>query len=210
MTNNKPIEVWALHEIAGRNEVERQHEEEKQVLSYDLEQIKEEKAALELENKKYLNIVSRGNVSREVVDFEKLPGPIYLLELTQRMCEQHGFKSMGEIYSIIRYESNFDPTCHNTRGEDSRGLLQVNVADKSHAKRNPNKNKLFNPAYNLEYQLPELYQYYVLGQRKNLSGAALAKFMAKYGQRCVFTDSVSKQIDKAYKDFLNARVKEAR
>jgi len=210
IARNKDVKTYLWHEAVGINDVETKNEESTKELSYGFEQIKQEKEALELENKKYMNLVSRGNTSREIIDFEKLPGPIYLLELTQRMCEKHGFKSMGEIYSIICYESRYDPACHNTRGEDSRGLLQVNVADKSHRKRNPNVTKLFDPAYNLDYQLDELYDYYILGQRKGLKGAELAKLISKYGQRPQWSQSIANQIDQSYKLFLNARIKEAR
>jgi hypothetical protein len=155
-------------------------------------------------------LASRGGdrKPKEVVNYAKLSAPRYIVELIERMCASHGFDSGAYIYSIVAYESQFNPACHNTRGEDSRGLLQVNVADPSHAKRNPNKTKLFDPAYNLDYQLDELKLYYKTGKQRGLSGADLSIFIAKYGQRPKWGDWIAQEIKRYYAEYKNSIVKE--
>lgn len=176
------------------------------------EQIKVELEELQQENVKMTEYVmaSRGATNRktkEVLNYDKLSAPRYIVELMERMCLSHGFEGIGEIYSIIAYESRFDTTCHATKGEDSRGLLQVNVADKAHARRNPNKNKLFDPAYNLDYQLDELKVYYKSGKNRGLKRAELAMFISRYGQRPRWSNSIEQNIRKYYKEYQNAIVK---
>jgi hypothetical protein len=155
-------------------------------------------------------LASRGGdrKPKEVINYAKLSAPRYIVELIERMSASHGFDSGAYIYSIVAYESQFNPACHNTRGEDSRGLLQVNVADPSHAKRNPNKTKLFDPAYNLDYQLDELKLYYKTGKQRGLSGADLSIFIAKYGQRPKWGDWIAQEIKKYYAEYKNSIVKE--
>jgi len=59
-----------------------------------------------------------------------------------------GFRGTALDYAvqIARCESSFDTTAHNDRGEDSRGLMQINVA----ANANPQYYNLdlFNPVIN--------------------------------------------------------------
>jgi hypothetical protein len=178
------------------------------------EKIKAEIDAMREENGKMTEYIltSRGGdrKPKEVINYAKLSAPRYIVELIERMCVLHGFDSGAEIYSICAYESQFNPACHNTKGEDSRGLLQVNVKDPSHAKRNPNKTKLFDPAYNLDYQLDELKLYYRLGKQRGLKGADLAIFISKFGQRPKWTEDIAQAIRQYYKEYKNAVVKEVK
>jgi hypothetical protein len=145
---------------------------------------------------------------KEVLNYSKLSAQRYIVELIERMSAAHGLDSGAYVYSIVAYESKFDTTCHNTKGEDSRGLLQVNVADKAHAKRNPNKTKLFDPAYNLDYQLDELSLYYHMGKQRGLKGADLAIFMSKEGQRPKWGEWIAAEIRKYFAEYKKAVVKE--
>ena len=155
-------------------------------------------------------LASRGGdrKPKEILNYKKLSAPRYIVELIERMAIIHGFDSGAEIYSIVAYESQFNPAAHTTKGEDSRGLLQVNVQDPSHAKRNPNKTKLFDPAYNLDYQLDELSLYYKLGRQRGLKGVDLAIFISKFGQRPKWGDWIAQEIRKFYTEYKNAVVKE--
>jgi hypothetical protein len=163
---------------------------------------------LKTQNIKLTNLVTKNsNKLKDIIDYDKLSAPRYLLELLERMSAKHGFPTICVPYCIIKYESNFDPTCWNQNGEDSRGLFQVNLADKSHRKRNPNKTKLFDPAYNMEYQLDELYTYYQQGKAKGLSGVELVKYTLRFGQRPRWTKTVEQAIEKAYKEYQDAVVK---
>jgi hypothetical protein len=221
MTGDKPIETYILHELAGRNELEKAYSEEKTnlVKAYSEEKTSLEeqikatesiKSQLESQNKYLENVISRGNTrkTKPVLDYDKLKCPRYLVELMERMSASHGFTSIATVYCITEYESKFDPTCWNQKGEDSRGLLQVNVKDKAHAKRNPNKTKLFDPAYNLDYQLDELKIYYDKGIAQGLTGAKLINYVAKNGQRPKWEAWIEARIAKTYKEYLSAVIKE--
>jgi len=177
------------------------------------ENMQKEIEVIRNENNRMTSIVSRGNERKTspILDYNRLSAPRYLVELLERMCSKHGFESIREIYSIVWYESKFDPTAHATKGEDSRGLLQVNVADPHHKKRHPRKDKLFDPAYNLEYQLDELKIYYDKGKKQGLSGVELATYISRYGQRPNWKtagDYIVQAIKKYDKEYLNAVVKE--
>ena len=39
---------------------------------------------------------------------------------------------LGNVLGVVSLESGGDPNAHNTNGEDSRGLLQINVAPNAH------------------------------------------------------------------------------
>jgi len=64
------------------------------------------------------------------------------------LCYDAGFRNVALQFAvdIARCESGFNAEAHNTNGEDSRGLFQINVAQNA----NPQyKNlDLFNPAIN--------------------------------------------------------------
>ena len=174
-----------------------------------VEGIVSDKNRLLTENERLSSVVSRGQARKPkvILDYDKLSAPRYIVELTERMAYQHGFDTIAVPYCIMYYESRFNPTCHNTKGEDSRGLFQVNVADPSHAKRNPNRNKLFDPAYNMDYQLDELAIYYKQGRTKGLSGTDLICYVAKHGQRPRWSKTIEVEIAKAYKEYSNAVIK---
>jgi hypothetical protein len=180
-------------------------------MKLEYERIEKELHAMREENKRMTELVSRGRERKPsvILDYNKLSAPRYIVELTERMCNSHGFDSIRHIYAIMGYESNFDPTCHATKGEDSRGLLQVNVGHPAHASRHPNKTKLFDPAYNLDYQLDELSEYYKLGQKKGLSGVELTIFISKYGQRPKWSKNIETLIRKYDAEYLNSVVKGA-
>jgi hypothetical protein len=221
VTGDKPIETYILHEMAGRNDLEKTYSEEKTNLVKAYleektsleEQIKTTeaiKSQLESQNKYLETVISRGNTrkTKPVLDYDKLKCPRYLVELMERMSASHGFPSIATVYCISEYESQFDPTCWNQKGEDSRGLLQINVKDKAHAKRNPNKTKLFDPSYNLDYQLNELKIYYDKGKAQGLTGASLINYTARYGQRPKWDAWIETRIAKTYKEYLSAVIKE--
>jgi soluble lytic murein transglycosylase-like protein len=46
--------------------------------------------------------------------------------LINKLAAEHGLDA-DMIKALIRVESNFNPDAHNTRGEDSRGLGQINA-----------------------------------------------------------------------------------
>lgn len=171
--------------------------------------IEKEIEELKKENQKIRSVVNRGRERKPsvILDYNQLSAPKYLVELVERMCKSHGFDSIREIYSIIWYESRFDPTCHATVGEDSRGLLQVNVADPHHKARHPRADKLYDAAYNLEYQLDELKIYYDKGRAQGLNGVDLAIYISKYGQRPNWPKAgayIVQTIKKYDKEYLSA------
>ena len=177
-----------------------------------LKETQEMKTNLEKQNRYLTSLVSRGETrkTRPILDYDKLRCPTYLVQLMETMSAKHGFPTIATVYCIAEYESKFDPTCWTTKGEDSRGLLQVNVACSAHAKRNPNKTKLFDPAYNLDYQLDELKDYYDQGKKKGLKGADLIIYVSRYGQRPKWKEWIADRIRASYKEYLNAVVSDGR
>lgn len=139
--------------------------------------------------------ISRGDVSREIkkpsYDFSKLFGNPAILKTIEDQCAKHAKGDTNKeffevIYSLVMYESHFDPAVTTiTPTEHSIGLLQVNTY--TNAPKNVNveqfRKNLKDPRFNLDYQLDELYDFYVLGKGKGLKGKDLACFVSKYGQR---------------------------
>ena len=114
---------------------------------------------------------SRGNVRNEKVTTAMF-----------RLWQEHGGTYNYVPYCIAAYESGFDTNCHNTSGEDSRGLFQVNVAN-AHHRNNTDPQMLFDPIYNMEYQFDELVIYEKRGIEMGLQGIDLILYVARYGQR---------------------------
>lgn len=158
---------------------------------------------LKTQNTAYSSYIGKISPTREIIDYDKLKAPRYLVELMQRMCYKHGIEP-SLIYPIIMYESKFNPIEHNTNGEDSRGLLQVYV----NYHRDADPKKLFDPAYNLEYQLDELKKFNDLGIKKGLSGADLSIFISKFGQKPLWQNWIAESIRASYKEYRNAIIKE--
>jgi len=69
-------------------------------------------------------------------------------DLIKQISHEHG-NNPHLIKAIIKRESNFRPKAHNTRGEDSRGLGQINAPTAS-ALGVSDLDRLFDPAYNIE------------------------------------------------------------
>jgi hypothetical protein len=96
---------------------------------------------------------------------------------------------------IIMYESGGDPNVRAlTQSEDSRGLFQVNT----YAHPTANASLLYDPEYNARWQIPELARFYEKGLSEGYSGVELTKYVAKYGQRPMWTDTVESNIEKYY------------
>lgn len=162
-------------------------------ITKDVEKISKEQVIKKLSDKKDLN-------------FQKIPDlPQYIIEAMFRIWERKGGTYSYVPFCIAGYESKFDPTCWNQKGEDSRGLFQVNVADPAHAKRNPNRTKLFDPAYNMNYQFEELVQFEKEAISKGLCGVEIVRYVAKYGQRPRWTKDIERKIDLYYSLYLNAK-----
>jgi hypothetical protein len=100
-------------------------------------------------------------------------------------------------YPIIMYESGGNPNVsYKTSQEDSRGLFQVNTF----AHPNANSSMLFDPEYNARYQIPELSRVFKQGQDKGLSGVDLTKYVAKFGQRPLWSNTIEQNIEKYYQE----------
>ena len=69
---------------------------------------------------------------------------------------------------------------------------------------NINKEKLFDPEYNLDYQLDELKYYYDKGKKKGLQGSDLIIYVSKYGQRPKWNGWIADRIRTSYKEYLNS------
>jgi hypothetical protein len=139
--------------------------------------------------------------------------------LIEEECKKHANNDTTKeffetIYSIITYESHFNPlVVTKTSTEHSIGLLQVNT--NTNKPKNVDieqfRKKLKNPQFNLDYQLNELYDFYILGKSKGLKGKDLACFVSKYGQRPNWKDKktreyIIKTISKAYTVVQKARI----
>ena len=117
-------------------------------------------------------------------DYTKTNKPHYLVGLALNKYKEMGGVNEYIPYCIISAESEWNPQCHNTKEEDSRGLLQVNLD----AHPDANGEMLFQVEYNLEYQYPELIRREKEGLSKGLTGIDLIMYVARYGQRPRFTD----------------------
>jgi soluble lytic murein transglycosylase-like protein len=69
-------------------------------------------------------------------------------ELITSISARYG-NSPALVKAIIKQESGFNPLAHNTKGEDSRGLGQIN-APTAQGLGVTDLNKLFRPDYNIE------------------------------------------------------------
>ena len=175
-----------------------------QEITYDMDKIQAEAILLKDSNGKMESYISKINTDKlELLDYTKIPYPRYLIDLMQRMSYSHGIEPRL-IYPLICYESKFDPLCRAlTSKEDSRGLLQVNIF----GRHDVNPNKLYDAAYNLDYQLDELKTYKQLGEQKGLKGAQLSIFISKYGQRPQWKTWIEDSIKQNYKQYCDALVK---
>ena len=182
--------------------------QERDVYEKNIKDITASRDQLLSQNEQLSGIVSRGSErkTKAILDYSKLKCPRYLVELMEEMSAKHGFPTIATVYCIAAYESKFNPACHTvTKKEDSRGLLQVNVM--AHSARIPNKTKLFDPAYNLDFQLPEIKQYYDKGKAQGLSSAELIVYTAKFAQRPAWAEWIAKSIRASYKEYLSAEIK---
>ena len=193
---------------------------EKENYTKDLEDeqlaLQKEIESLHLDNQNIMNekvklLINNGSIKNfPSYDYSKLSAPKDIAQLIAYQCKLHCFGSMDEIYSIVAYESKFNTKCNaNTSIEDSKGLLQVNVW--TNYPKGWDVKKLYNPEFNLDYQLDELYKYYILGKSKGLEGNGLSKFIARYGQRYRYSDKTTRvyvetTIDKYYKEVVNAKI----
>lgn len=157
-----------------------------------------------------INLASRGSVDRETTtketkgtrfDFSKLFGNSAILAAIESECAKHAKGDVNKeffevIYSIVTYESHFDPNIVViSPTEHSIGLLQVNTYTNAPKGVNIEKfrKNLKDPRFNLDYQLDELYDFYVLGKQKGYLGKGLACFVAKYGQRPNWTNAKTRK-----------------
>ena len=113
------------------------------------------------------------------------------------------------VYCIVGYESGFNPKCEvNDKREWSIGLLQINV--RSNYPKTWDKNKLKDPAFNLQYQLPELYTEYCMARSKGLTGEKLIQEISKRGQRPDWSAKnrayIINSISKSYAEIKAARI----
>ncbi len=208
-TPNLTDELIQKSVLEDMNAIENKFAKERDGYKKNINEVTWSRNQLLAENEKLTSVISRGDERKTspILDYSKLKCPRYLVELMEYMSAKHGFPSIATVYCIAAYESKFDPTCHTvTKKEDSRGLLQVNVM--AHYERIPNKTKLFDPAYNLDFQLPELKVYYDKGKAKGLSGADLIIYTSRWGQRPSWDEWIAESIRKSYKEYLSSVIKE--
>jgi hypothetical protein len=125
-----------------------------------------------------------------------------------RLWEQHGGQYDYVPYCIAAYESGYNTFTHNTSGEDSRGLFQVNYADPHHKART-DPTKLFEPVYNMNYQFDELVRYEKQGISKGLTGIDLVLYVARYGQRPNWpkcSEYITARVTKAYNEYMDLKL----
>lgn len=108
------------------------------------------------------------------------------------------------VYSIVGTETGgtFDPSVVGDQGK-SFGLFQI------HTPAHPNfdVSRYTDPAYQADYQLPELKKIYDQGYKKGYRGVELAKYVQVYGQRPAYNDpNVKGYIDKAIPQYYNTAV----
>jgi|GEM_PF-3756207 len=143
--------------------------------------------------------------ARTILDMSRTDKPRYIVEVMFRLWERAGGQYDYVPYAIAQYESNYNTFCHNTNGEDSRGLFQVNVP--FHPNANPVK--LFEPVYNMEYQFKELVQFEKKGIEMGLTGEELILYVARYGQRPNWEKCegyIRAEVKKAYNEFQNIKL----
>lgn len=199
--------------LTGGMRIERDNTQE---LKGQIEAYKKEVEKLNETNQKLIDnhskvLASRGDVNRGTVyDYTKLSAPKEISKIIDLKCKEKGFENMDEIYPIVAYESGFNPKTRTlTKHEDSRGLLQINTF--TNYPKEFDKNKLYDPAYNLDYQLPELLIFYKLGKSKGLKGVELSCSISKLGQRPLWSDKKTRNyiistIEKYYKEVTAAKI----
>lgn len=169
-----------------------------------LEYVEDKLFDLEKENAKILESTK----ARTILDPSRLTRPRYIVEVMFRLWNKHGGKHDYVPFCIAAYESNFNTFTHNTKGEDSRGLFQVNVADPWHASRT-NATKLFEPVYNMEYQFDELVKFEEKGIAMGLTGVDLILYVARYGQRPNWekcSGYIKQTVRDAYSEYMNLKI----
>lgn len=173
---------------------------------------------LELQQLYNDNIEKRENVSRgstesriPTYDYEKLTAPKNIVYAIEKCAYKLGFKSIDEIYPIVGYESHFNPKLETkTKREHSIGLLMVNTW--TNYPKGKDINKLKDAEFNLNYQLPELYEYYCDGREKGMKGMDLVLYMVKYCQRPDYSNKdvrsyIITEATKYYKEITAAKVR---
>ena len=143
--------------------------------------------------------------ARTILDTNRLKHPRYIIEVMFRLWEQHGGIADYVPYCIAAYESEYNTFTHNTNGEDSRGLFQVNVP----YHRGANPTKLFEPAYNMDYIFDELVRYEKQGIAKGLTGIDLVLYVARYGQRPNWekcSGYITTRVTRAYNEYMDLKL----
>jgi hypothetical protein len=137
-------------------------------------------------------------------------------KILEKKGEQYGLPE-SVWYPIVGYECSGDPSCKTIKpdkwvkgtdgkvrlfkGEDSRGLFQVNTQVHTKA----DKQKLLDPEYNCDWQMPTLARTYQQGLKKGLSGVALTKYVARYGQGPHWTTGLERQIEGYYNALMGGK-----
>lgn len=120
--------------------------------------------------------------------------------MLQNASQKYGIPT-SILYPIVMTESGGNTNAHTvTSSEDSRGLFQVNIMSNMDA----NSSQLFNPSYNINYQVPKLVSTYDSGLAKGLTGSALAQYVEQFGQRPQWTSTVANNISAYYNQFMSA------
>lgn len=143
--------------------------------------------------------------ARTILDMSRTNKPRYIVEVMFRLWEKAGGVNDYVPYCIAQYESQYNTFCHNTDGEDSRGLFQVNAP--YHPNANPTK--LFEPVYNMKYQFKELVQFEKKGIEMGLTGIDLVLYVARYGQRPNWekcSGYIKSEVTKTYNEFQNIKL----
>jgi hypothetical protein len=118
-----------------------------------------------------------------------------------RLCKTYGDKHgiPKEVwYPIVMLEIGGNITTTTvTKREDSRGLLQINT--RVHK---VDKTKVYDPEYNLDYQMPELAKKYREAKAKGMKGLEVVYYVERYGQRCEWTENVKKILKKYFEEVM--------
>lgn len=122
--------------------------------------------------------------------------PEYLVKLMLEEYRDMGGKHPYVPYAIISYESQWNPNCNQvTSSEDSRGLFQVN--QKAHKLPADQANRLYDPQFNMRYQMPAIINAEAKGINRNLTGYDLVMYVVEEAQRPQLSNpNVRNYIDK--------------
>jgi len=122
-----------------------------------------------------------------------------LISLLEQASQTYGVPT-SILYAVCMAESGGNPNAHTvTSKEDSRGLFQVNIL----AHPDANSTQLFDPNYNIQYEVPKLAATYQLGLREGYSGVSLAQYVEEYGERPQWTPTVAARVSMYYNQFIN-------